>query len=235
MEHLEAQELLRLKNLLQRTSEFIAYFEIAENKMEEWQQEIERLANTQRELSRMHLELLQEALNTPPPKPVTTEEKAAITDMSFADEKKQTPLETYFLTLLETHKEQLNTWNEDILLHLQQYATQAIDRLDRHLAQYDVKQFHRLANESCDEIATLANKVIANSQRAVRSMQWRLLGLSVVTSLITAFVVGLYISDEAPWDMHHQALNERQAGKLLLQAWPKLTRHEQHKIVGETS
>jgi hypothetical protein len=44
-------------------------------------------------------------------------------------------------------------------------------------------------------------------------------------------VFGLYTNNEYPWEMHQQALNERDAGKILLNAWPTLTYHEKNKIL----
>ena len=57
--------------------------------------------------------------------------------------------------------------------------------------------------------------------------------VAVFTTVLTAFVILLYLNGELPWEMHHKAINERHAGKVLLQAWPNLTLEEKTKILND--
>ena len=41
------------------------------------------------------------------------------------------------------------------------------------------------------------------------------------------------MSNELPWEIHQHAINERQAGKVLMQAWPMLSEEEKTKILGK--
>ena len=41
MEQTDKEDIAHIKNLLRHTSEFIAYFEVAENKMQEWRSHLE--------------------------------------------------------------------------------------------------------------------------------------------------------------------------------------------------
>ena len=52
MERIDEQELERLKKLLSQTSEFIAYFELADCKMLQWRQDVELQASIQLKLLR---------------------------------------------------------------------------------------------------------------------------------------------------------------------------------------
>lgn len=53
----------------------------------------------------------------------------------------------------------------------------------------------------------------------------------MLITILTAFIVVLYLNGELPWEMHHVAQNERQAGRMLLQVWPKLSQEEKTKIL----
>ena len=54
MKHINEQDVTRLKELLHRTGEFIAYFEVSEAKMIEWRQDIEHQAAVQQKQFEQH-------------------------------------------------------------------------------------------------------------------------------------------------------------------------------------
>jgi len=82
-------------------------------------------------------------------------------------------------------------------------------------------------------VERVANDAVSKSNKLLSMFQLRLGLFAVLTTILTSFVIVLYLSDELPWEMHHQAMNERQAGKVLLNAWPKLTQEEKAKILND--
>ena len=103
-----------------------------------------------------------------------------------------------------------------------------------HLNHYDVHQFHRIAHESCNHIEQVSHQVLQKSNQLLKRFQWRLGGFILILSLITGFTMCLYLNNEFPWEIHDHAVNERQAGKMLIQAWPKLNLKEKTKIITST-
>ncbi|WP_058443180.1 hypothetical protein [Legionella brunensis] len=237
MEHIQDQDITKLKELLRHTGEFIAYFELAETKMLEWRHDIEQQAQiqqnkSQQQLQNLHNELdaLQEVLT-----------QAGIARFRLTAEKALKQGEEHVnhvqkisQQLLEdmTNKHQeLSQLLEKGLNQIEQYTVRAIERLDEHFTQYDVHHFRRIANESCEQVERVAHNAVIKSQGLLGRFQWRAASLALLTTIFTAFAIGFYVSNEFPWEIHQQAINEREAGKVLMKAWPSLTQEEKAKIL----
>lgn len=175
MEHLQQDEVTRLKELLQHTSEFIAYFELAETKMHAWRQDIEQQS--------LHLQKQQELLT-------------------------------------------------DSLAQIEKQHERTLEQVNTLLNQYDPQSFQDLASQGYEQVKQVAENSLQQSNKLLHLFQFRLNLFAVLTTILTAFIVVLYLNGELPWETHHLAQNERQAGKILLQAWPKLSQEEKTKILG---
>ncbi|KTD18024.1 hypothetical protein [Legionella jordanis] len=237
MQHLQDQDISKLKELLRHTGEFIAYFELAETKMLEWRHDIEQQAQiqqtkAQQQLQSLHNELdaLQEVLT-----------QAGLARFRLAAEKllqqgeeraeNLEKLSQNFLEQFDYHQQEFNRLLEKGLAQIEQYAIRAIERMDEHFSQYDVQQFRRITSESCEQIERVANNAVRKSQGLLGNFQWRAATLAIITTLITAFAIGFYVSNELPWEIHEHVKNEREAGKVLIKAWPILTQEEKDKIL----
>jgi hypothetical protein len=233
MESYQEHDLVHIKDLLRHTGEFIAYFEFAETKMIEWREEIEQQANRiqqqaqilQTELASINDLLLQTGTS----KFLVKAEKA----LSQGEANVQL-LERYcsqFTQNFQQQQEKLRELTEQCIDKLEQHTMQSVQAVAGKLAKYDVHQFHRIASESCDHVERVANDAVNKSNKILSVLQLRFGLFAVFTTILTAFVIVLYLSDELPWEMHHQAMNEREAGKVLLQAWPNLKQEEKTKIL----
>lgn len=235
MEH--DQDIIKLKELLRHTGEFIAYFELAETKMTEWRHDIEQQAHThqhkaQQQLQNLHNELdaLQEVLT-----------QAGLARFRLAAEKTLEQGEEHIESLHKTSEVLLSDINEkhqdfiklmeENIAQIQQYTTLAIESVDSQLKHYDAQLFRRVASESCEQVERVATNAINKSERLLRSFQWRSITMALITTVFTSFAIGLYLSNEFPWEIHQHAMNEREAGKALINAWPALTQEEKAKIV----
>lgn len=237
MAHMDDADMVRLKELLQRSGEFIAYFEHAENKMLEWRQEIEMQSSMQQQqLQALQNEgkELKEILN-----------EAGLARLRLHVDEALRQGQSYLTAIEETRQEmmaellayrqQLTDLCQETLNEIGQHAKQSIERVDAQLSQYDVQHFYRAANESCEQVERTAQEAITSSRKYVHLFHWRTIALALFTTLITAFIISLYIGNEYPWDIHQHARNERDAGKLLMEAWPRLTEAERIKILGKQS
>lgn len=241
MEHLDEQDVVRLRELLRQTGEFIAYFEFAEMKMMEWRHDIEQRAQDhqkqfQQQLQALQLESgsLQEMLTSAGlTKFRLTADSTLKQSQEYLNEMKDT--KSRVLNELSEFKHELSSLCEQATHKIHQHTEKAIAAIDTQLGHYDPHQFSRIANESCDQVEQSAQHAISASSRLLSLFQWRTIALAFVTTFLTAFAIGLYVSDEYPWEIHQHAMNERGAGKLLMSAWPKLSYQEKVKILGEQS
>lgn len=132
---------------------------------------------------------------------------------------------------LQQQQDHLSLITEKSLAQISQHSEQLIHHLDSQLSQYSPHHFQRIAQESCDYVKQAANDAVHKSNRLLHTFQMRFNFFAVFITILTAFIVVLYLNGELPWEMHHVAKNERQAGKILLQAWPQLSQEEKKKIL----
>ncbi|KTD52224.1 hypothetical protein Lqui_1068 [Legionella quinlivanii] len=241
MELMRDQEIAKLKELLRHTGEFIAYFELAETKMIAWRQDIEEQAQNQHQkieqkLQNLHQEL--ESLHEVLTQAGLARLRLSAEQTLVQGEKHLAMLEKASQQMLVEIASQLREFNKSFhkQLHLiEQHTQQAIAKIDQQLADYDAHYFKRIANESCIQVEKVATRAIQKSTGLLRSFQWRSVSLALIVTFITSLFIGLYISNELPWEMHQHARNEREAGKVLLKAWPNLSHQEKNKILNTAS
>ncbi len=236
MEHQHEVDLVRVKELLNRTGEFIAYFELAESKMISWRQEIEMQATHIQHQSGLLIQELYSIQSQLSEIGVAdfraTAEKALTQGKLNLDCLERSCLQ--FTDHLQTNQEQIRTLTNDSIEKIDKHINQTTHNIATQLAKYDAQHFKRIAIESCDHVEQVANNAIAKSNKLIHLLKLRLGLFSVILTLFTAFIIALYMNDESPWEIHNQAMNERQAGKMLLKAWPNLSQLEKEKILGHS-
>ncbi len=237
MEQIHEKDLIKIKELLRHTGEFIAYFELVESKMITWRQDIELQAQTQEkkttsQLQALHneLEALQDVLT-----------QAGLARLRLRCEEALQQGEAHLAALQKTGHQLLTDMasqqtafqqmiTEKILI-LESHTDQAIAKIHGQLASYDVDHFRRVASDSCEQVEKMSSNAIQKSAGLLRNFQWRSIALAFSTTILATFILGMYLSNEMPWEIHQQAKNEREAGRTLLQAWPLLSQQEQNKIL----
>lgn len=232
------KDINRIKDFVKHSAEFIAYFELADTKMQDWHAKIEADIYEQEQRHEAQISAIEAQV---------TAFEELLTQAGVARFRVQLD------AMLEENNQQIQNlhsvcetlearFNEEQQRHMEfisnatrsldAYCESAIMKINTQLAQYDADHFRRTANDSCDQVEKVAQKAIAHSNKALKTLQWRQLGLAIVASVLTAFTIGLYVSDEWPWELHQQAMNERDAGKLLIKVWPQLSTEDKHKIIG---
>jgi hypothetical protein len=230
MTDINEQELIRIKDLLMHTSEFIAYFELADQKMLEWRVHIEEQSANMEQQRQSVIQQLN-TLNTT----LSATGISHLTEQLLLQGKEQLKALDHHSQIqiqqVQHHQKQLEGVTKKCAEKIEQYTLNALRDITSKLAQYDINQFHRIANESCTHVERIAQLSEKKNKNLTRNFHLRYGLLAVITTVITVFITVLYLSDELPWEMHHQAKNERNAGKVLLNAWPKLTQEEKAKIL----
>lgn len=234
---LNEQDLLKLKELLRHAGEFIAYFELAENKMIAWRQDIEQQTQDHQQTICRQLNQLQEELSAL--QEVLTQ--AGLARLRLSAEQTLQQGEN-LLTLMQKTSQQLLTdisnqqrefnkmLGKNINL-IEHHTNQSIARIDCQLNDYDANHFRRIASESCEQVEKVATHAIQKCSRLIHAFEWRPIGLAVIASVAAAFALGLYANNEWPWEMHQHARNEREAGRVLMNVWPRLSPQEKNKFI----
>lgn len=88
-------------------------------------------------------------------------------------------------------------------------------------------QFKRLHANTVQQIDDTAVLAVSKISTMVRWFHWEKWGITLIAAAVTAFLTAIFVNDEWPWETHVHAKAERQAGQLLIQAWPQLTESEQ--------
>ncbi len=234
MEHKDLQDLAQIKELLRHTSEFIAYFEVAESKMLEWRGQLdEQRTYIKQQQEQLNKELL--SINNSISEAGLTRFHSSAKDILAQGDTYLKALEKNTALLMAQgtqQQEQLGYFSQQCIEKIEQQTTKAVQSISNELKHYDVAQFHRIANESCVHVERIAHATVSKSKKLLSLFQLRHSLFALFTTILTAFIVALYLSDELPWEMHHKAVNERQAGKVLLDAWPNLSSEVKATILG---
>ena len=232
MEIQHEKDLIRVNELLRHTGEFIAYFELAESKMIEWRDEIEQQSSrlhqqTQtihHELTAVH-ELLSQAGTT---------RFRIIAEKALSQGESQLHIienscKQFSQNFLQ-QQEKMTQLTQDCIKKIEDHTAKVTLEIKDQLAKYDIAQFHRIANESCDHVERVANNAIHKSNRILNLFQLKACIYAACTSIIFAFLIVVYLSGESPWDVHQTAVKEREAGKALLHIWPQLSLEEKNRL-----
>jgi hypothetical protein len=248
--HLDANHLKQMNTLLERTDEFIEFFQHTEAKMIQWRHEITQQAAIQKEhLSELKqkLDSIQSFIATSGVDGIRTvaEETLSQSD-AYLHSLKNT--EQQLLRQIHSHRAELTRITQHAITRITQQTKQAVIALDektslslthphptamndeqmatdaQQMARVDTYATHR-AHVPLDGVCS------QHPQTRPKFTEWKPLVFALATSLLTAVVFGLYTTDEYPWEMHQHAMNERGAGKVLMNAWPSLSNEEQRKIL----
>jgi hypothetical protein len=233
MERINEQDLARFKDILAHASEFIAYFELADTKMLEWRQDIEHQASQQEKqlhLLQADLNAIQQALSQNELHRFYTAAEVALNQGKDYLLTMQITKQT-LLRQLNRQQRELNELNQQAITKIAEYGAQISKQIDKQLSNYDTSHFQQLTHEHCTQMEQSARNTILKSEKLVSRFQWHTIMLTVFTTLLTTCALGLYLSSEYPWEVHQHVMNERDAGKILINAWPILTQEEKTKIL----
>jgi hypothetical protein len=237
MDTISTSDFAKLKELLKRTGEFIAYFEIAETKMMEWRHEIEHNFTQHQQNVAGEIKSIQKVVKEF--ENIMTEAGAARWRIAAESNLKQgkdhlLELQTLSKSIsseLKHAQQNLQAQCESVQKEIEQNTFLACQNIEQSLASFDPHSYQRLAQEGIEKINQSAESAIKKSEKVFSAVPLKTAALSLITAAITSLVIGLYISDELPWEIHKHAMLERNLGKALMNAWPILSQQEREKII----
>ncbi|WP_367608026.1 hypothetical protein [Legionella sp. W05-934-2] len=237
MKQLSDQELQQIKDLLRHTGEFIAYFELAETKLVAWRHQQQESFDNQQSRFDQQQQAIQKDLDSV--KDTLSEAgiarlKVQLNEAITLFEKKIASLSDLQQTISDIfghEKLSLSKAVSQCTREIEEHCQETVNKIEAQLSDYDVDYFRRIAADSCDQVEQVAQTAVQTSTKMMRNFQWRTATLVLITTLVTSLTIGMYISDEWPWEIHQVALNEREAGKVLIKAWPSLSHQERERIL----
>lgn len=233
---LEQQE-QHLNKLLRRSGEFIAYFELADSKMIEWQKALEQ--RQQSHQATMDAQLEEIKASTQMMREVMTE--AGVARWRIAAEETLAQGQEHITALEEQAKRQLvqgqalqREWQAMVQQQLDQISKTA-ELSSKKIAQasdaIDINAFRNTCDHFICTVNEVASSAISRCQIMLKWFNWKVAALAMTVTLISTLATGFYLSDEMPWETHKTVMAERHAGKTLLAAWSGLSSEERQRIL----
>lgn len=227
----------RLKDSLRRMGEFIAYFEVAEERMAEWKKDIEETVQQHQEIVNNQLAELRETAEDL--RGIMSEAGVARWRIAAEETLKQGKEHLKLIQAASDNHVKTITENNDTFKKL---AHKSFDRLDRASAytikniseavsSFRITDFQRLTEQSCEIVEETSKSAIGRLRNSVKWFHWKNIGLAVAVAVFASMTIGLYLNDEMPWEIHKQVVAQRNAGQALINAWPTLSQAEQQRII----
>lgn len=117
---------------------------------------------------------------------------------------------------------------------LEQTTQQTIAGMAATTKTLPIQNFKHVIEQGCIHLKATSNSAIQQISKLIRWLHWKNFTMTLIITLFVIFLAGLYESDKWPWEIHQQVANERNAGAVLLAAWPHLTPTEQQDIINDS-
>jgi len=115
--------------------------------------------------------------------------------------------------------------------HLNQATMSTVKSAAQFFVSVKNNSLQKLAENKYQELEKTCENNLSRVKNTVRSLGWKNLVTAFFLSLVVSFIVSLYVDNESPWKAHHQVIQEREAGKVLLTSWQKLSQSDRNIII----
>lgn len=134
------------------------------------------------------------------------------------------------LALIRESTERFQKISENSCHTLQRVSENSADWIAEAVKSLQIEKFRSLIFENVDRVENTSRTAIQRIRKLSRWFQWEKLGLALAVAVIVSLLTGLFINDELPWETHSKAVTERNVGRMLMQAWPKLSLEAKENI-----
>lgn len=229
-----------LKQLSKRAATFIAQFEVAQEKVEHWQQTISDIISEQN--NRLQSQLVSIEQQSTALSEMMTDTGAARFRVAAEKSLQQgrehiNAIDSLFQGQQKNFEIQQKKLDNTVSTHMQEMekAENRVSRkIQNFLAQLNVEEMRELADTSRIAIEKTSADAILQSSRQLRWFNWKHFAFVITAIAFNTLVLTMYLNDEMPWETHQHASQERVAGKALMHAWPSLPEASKQKILLHT-
>jgi hypothetical protein len=134
------------------------------------------------------------------------------------------------VSALEQQSEFLQTQLNAACDRFENLTQQAESRISRVVRSFRLEYFKHLVEEGSQQVEQVSESAMQRIMGTGKWFQWEKFTVALIVALIVAIVMSLFMNDEWPWESHNKVLNEREAGKMLIEAWPVLSNNQRHQI-----
>lgn len=230
-------ETAKFREALKRMGEYIAYLEVAEQKMVSWQNNIDDKIQQHEHWLSSQINDIHQTIGEL--QGVMTE--AGVARWRIAAEANLKQGNEHLIAIksaTENHLAALNKNNEDF----SKRVNKSFERLDRASAymikniseaigSFRINDFQQYTEQSCQVIEHTARGVIYHLKRMLKWFHLKNVGMALGISLLVSLAMSIYISGKMPWENHKEAAAQRSAGEALINAWPSLPDTEKDIIL----
>lgn len=114
--------------------------------------------------------------------------------------------------------------------HLRKVADNSARWISESLKSLKVDELKQITLSHTQTVETVTESAVKKVKNLIRWFKWERLGIAMIIAVSVSLLTGLFINDESPWDSHREVVAEREAGKMLFKAWPKLSTTEKQDI-----
>ncbi len=230
----------KLKRLSKRAGLFIAQFEVAQEKIEFWQQSASEWSLKQQQRVESQLAAIEKQSNAMAE--LMTDTGAAlfrITAEKNLQQGKQhiEALDALFKNQQKNFESQQKKLDAIVGTHMSEMRSaesRVAKKIQNFVAQLNVEEMRELADTSRTAIEQTSAEAIFQSRKLLRRFHWKHITLVFTVMTFNTLLMGLYLSDEMPWEVHQHAAQERMAGQALLNSWPSLPEAIKHEILAHS-
>jgi len=212
-------------SLMQQVAELIASYEMAMERVHER----EKMLEEHFEASDKFLDHEIEKVNTlvSDLREIMTEAGAARWRLSAQEALRMGDLQ---IQNLKKTSDELKVLLNDSRERFERTSHSTVKTINESIDLFKVDEFKKYVEQSHEEVKKTSGAAIKRINDILRWFQWKNLGLALGLSIISAVVIGLYIDDEWPWELHSKVVKERAAGEALMNAWPHLNQADQQYL-----
>ncbi len=134
------------------------------------------------------------------------------------------------LALVREQNDVFTRVTDEKINHIDKVTEEAEKRITRLLRSLRIEYFKKLVDDGCEHVEQVSTTAAQRVNHIVKWFHWEKLGIAVAIALVVAIVMGLFTNDEWPWETHQRVVAERSAGRILLSAWPHLSKQEKTDI-----
>ena len=219
-------DLEKARSLIRRMGEFIALYEEAQEKLEQREEQLQAYFQAQGDQINETLQQIYVLLQ---------EFQTFMTEIGVARWRVAAE------NSLQASQDQLKALNKTLndFRHLTQETCEKLERstdytvrsVSEAVNHFNITDFRLLTEDSCKHVEAAALDAVKHVAKITRWAYWRKTILVFGIAIVSIVITGLYINDEWPWEEHHDASRERNAGKAVIQVWPDLTQADRDKIL----
>lgn len=216
----------KLNQLEKRISQFIAFAERSERKMQQREQQVQAQLTALDEFvtseSAQVRATLQELREITDP---LTMSRFQQTQEAAADQTNES------LKNLRSIVEEFRELSHDSCKRLDRATSFAVKGVNASIESFRAANFKEVAENSCNRVEKVALNTIERINQVGKWFYWKKAILVGCFSIFTVLTIGLYVNDEMPWESHKKVKEERLIAQAVKNSWTDLDQNNQQVIL----